>query len=170
MATQVEGSARVGRVRLSVLAGAVGAISLVAFAVVLVVVGEKSAGCGDRLPAGECAAALRIAHHQAVRLAPRHTDLNRNGWPANIRVVTAWERGGTVEQPNIGPACRSGRLVTVDLIGAFTIVVSPPPGATHTSVRDVRVEIDAATRRACLLSVRSGHATVAAATVLFRRD
>jgi hypothetical protein len=117
----------------------------------------------------ECAIALRIAHHQAARLAT-HDAIERQGWPSNIRIVAARNRAGTVGQPNIGPPCRSGGLVTVDLIGVFAIVVSPPPGVDDTTVHDVQLDIDQTTGRACLLTVRTGSASVPpGATVLFRR-
>jgi hypothetical protein len=171
---------RPGRPRVVVAAvvGAIGAVALVAV-LVATLTGRGStpptASGACRHPGAltprECVIALRIAHHQAV-LGATHRFKLEDGWPANIRIVTARAHPGTSVAHNAGPPCLSGRLLSIDLIGRFPyIAYSPLAGHEEHPVHDVSIDADAVTGRACLSGIRIGHAIVApGATVLFRRE
>lgn len=166
--------------RTRALVAVAGAVAVVAVVAVLVatLTGRRStsqpgsAACPGpgRLTPRECAIALRIAHHQAVLADLHHVKLE-DGWPANIRIVTARAHHGTSVSHNAGPPCRSGQLLTIELIGRFThIVISPMPGEKHTFVHGVTILADAVTGRACLTGAQTGQVAVPpGATVLFRR-
>jgi hypothetical protein len=127
----------------------------------------------------QCRAALSIAHREAKRhVIAGGTAPDTSGWPASISTVAGSLRSGTVAQPNIGPACVSGWLLTVRLLGSFqSIAVAPPAVAAGEAgppassvVHGVSVDLDARTLRPCLLAVHTGVIRLPAhAVVLFRR-
>jgi hypothetical protein len=116
--------------------------------------------CGPAISAEVCARVLSYAREQANRSVSRPAP-DPDGWPGAVTLVSVLEHAGTETQPNVGPACDSGQLVTVDVIGTFDrVAVAPPPLASGQpahdyTVDDIVINADAQSGRACLLSVRS---------------
>jgi len=84
-------------------------------------------------------------------------------YAATITSATATVGKGIETQTNVGPACTSGTLLYIKLIGTFpTIVAGPVPtaGASGTSndnsVSAILITADPASGKACLLGVRTG--------------
>jgi hypothetical protein len=95
-------------------------------------------------------------------------------YAATVTSATATVGVGTVTDPNAGPACTSGTLLHIKLIGTFpTIVVGGPstgaPGASNDySVTTVLVTADPESGKPCEVSVRIDPATPdPGATLLF---
>ena len=94
---------------------------------------------------------------------------------ATVTSATATVGEGTVTDPNAGPACTSGTLIHIKLIGTFpTIVVGllPTAGAPNASndysVRAVLVTADPESGKPCDIGVQTGSATPdPGATLLF---
>ncbi len=125
----------------------------------------------------DCAIALRIAHAEAVKTASGQTQASTRGnaWPDSLDTVTAGVHVGAIGQSNTGHPCRSGRVLSVELIGDFTTVVSPPPvlacqPTPDYSVHAVDLDVDHASGQICRIGARTG--TVSArsdATVIYHR-
>ena len=101
------------------------------------------------LTAAERAHAVALAQHEAAR--DRGT----------ITSAFATVGPGIVRDPNTGSTCLSGRLLHVKLIGSFPIpvtgvITSPGESQPSTAVHAVMLTADAASGRACLLSVQTG--------------
>jgi hypothetical protein len=134
--------------------------------------------CGAKVSVQICARVLRYAQKQANDSVLRPAS-NSNTWPEAVTVVSALRHSGTQRQPNVGPACISGQLVAVDVIGVFGKVgVAPPalqPGqpTPDYTVDDIVITADAVTGRACLVSVRTREAGPAhapdGATIVYAR-
>ena len=83
-------------------------------------------------------------------------------YAATVTSATATVGVGTVTDPNAGPACTSGTLLHIKLIGTFpTIVVGGPstgaPGASNNySVSAVLVTADPESGKPCLIGVQTG--------------
>jgi hypothetical protein len=95
-------------------------------------------------------------------------------YEATVTSATATVGEGSVTDPNAGPACTSGTLLHIKLIGTFpTIVVGGPstgaPGASNdNSVTTVLVTADPKSGKPCDVSVRTDQATPdPGATLLF---
>jgi len=95
-------------------------------------------------------------------------------YAATVTSATATVGVGTVTDPNAGPACTSGTLLHIKLIGTFpTIVVGGPstgaPGASNDYlVTTVLVTADPESGKPCEVSVRIDPATPdPGATLLF---
>jgi hypothetical protein len=96
-------------------------------------------------------------------------------YKATVTSATATVGEGTVTDPNAGPACTSGTLLHIKLLGTFpTIVVAPPstndaPTADNDySVTAVSITADPESGKPCDISVQTGSTTPdAGATVLF---
>ena len=95
-------------------------------------------------------------------------------YAATVTSATATVGVGTVTDPNAGPACTSGTLLHIKLIGTFpTIVVGGPstgaPGASNdNSVTTVLVTADPESGKPCEIGVRIDRATPdPGATLLF---
>jgi hypothetical protein len=94
---------------------------------------------------------------------------------ATVTSATATVGEGTVTDPNAGPACTSGTLLHIQLIGTFpTILVGPMPStgapgpSTDYSVTAVLVTADPASGQPCDISVQTGPRTPdPGATLLF---
>ena len=112
---------------------------------------SHSAAAGDPVRYGPLSAEQYAA---AVRIAK--ADLARDD--GKVTSATAILRRGRVRTPNLHGTCTSGRVIRILLIGRFRHVdVSVAPGEPTGPVRAVRYVADAATGRACLVSVRIGH-------------
>jgi hypothetical protein len=111
------------------------------------------------------------AKHDGVDDPANHGPLTAEQYAAAVRIVqrevasekasltsaTAILTRGRVRNANVGPACTSGHLIRIRLLGRFPrITVSPPPGGRGGPVRLVGITADAATGRACLLGVGTG--------------
>jgi hypothetical protein len=97
-------------------------------------------------------------------------------YAATVTSATATVGEGTVTDPNAGPACTSGTLLHIKLIGTFpTIVVGGPstgaPGASNdNSVTTVLVTADPESGKPCDVTVRIDPATPdPGAALLFTR-
>jgi hypothetical protein len=98
-------------------------------------------------------------------------------YAATVTSATATVGEGTVTDPNVGPACTSGTLLHIKLIGTFpTIAVGPQPtasapGASNDySVSAVLITADPTSGNACDLSVQTGPTTPdPGATLLFTK-
>jgi hypothetical protein len=98
-------------------------------------------------------------------------------YAATVTSATATVGDGTVTDPNAGPACTSGTLLHIKLIGTFpTIVVgllptAGAPGASNdNSVSAVLITADPESGKACLLGVQTGPTTPdPGATLLFKK-
>jgi hypothetical protein len=95
-------------------------------------------------------------------------------YSATVTSATATVGVGTVTDPNAGPACTSGTLLQIKLIGTFpTIVVGGPstgaPGSSNDyTVSAVLVTADPESGKPCLIGVRTGStAPDPGATLLF---
>jgi hypothetical protein len=95
-------------------------------------------------------------------------------YAATVTSATATVGVGTVTDPNAGPACTSGTLLHIKLIGTFpTIVVGGPstgaPGAsTDYSVSAVLITADPESGKPCDIGVQTGPTTPdPGATLLF---
>lgn len=95
-------------------------------------------------------------------------------YEATVTSATATVGEGTVTDPNAGPACTSGTLLHIKLIGTFpTIVVGGPstgaPGASNDyTVTTVLITADPESGKPCEIGVRTDPATPdPGATVLF---
>jgi len=95
-------------------------------------------------------------------------------YSATVTSATATVGVGTVTDPNAGPACTSGTLLHIKLIGTFpTIVVGgPSTGAPGTnddySVTAVLITADPESGKPCEISVQTGATTPdPGATLLF---
>jgi hypothetical protein len=89
----------------------------------------------------------------AVRIVQREVRDQK----ASLTSATAILRPGTVLQANVGPACTSGHLIRIRLLGRFPHIVTG--GTTDGSggrVTEVDIAADAATGRACELGVGTG--------------
>jgi hypothetical protein len=98
-------------------------------------------------------------------------------YAATVTSATATVGTGTVTDPNAGPACTSGTLLHIKLIGTFpTIVVGGPstgaPGASNDyTVSAVLITADPETGKACDISVETGpQAPDPGATLLFTQS
>ena len=86
-------------------------------------------------------------------------------YSATVSSATATVGVGTVTDPNAGPACTSGTLLHIKLIGTFpTIVVGGPstgaPGASNDySVTAVLITADPESGKPCDISVQNGATT-----------
>ena len=133
--------------------------------------------CGPDVPAQFCASLLHYAHLQANRSVSQPAR-DPDAWPDAVTLVSVLQHVGTETQPNVGPPCDSGQLLTVDVIGTFDRVVVAPgpilPGrpTPDYSVDDIVITADAHSGRPCLLSVRTRAAGVAQApedaTIVYR--
>jgi hypothetical protein len=128
-----------------------------------------SASAALHLAGSDLSIALRVGHSEAARATG--TPSSGVAWPRGVTSVSALSRAGTLTDSNTGHPCTSGALLVVTVIGRFPrIAVSPPPGATDTTVHAVVATADARTGQVCLRSVRTGRVTPSAgAAVLFRR-
>jgi hypothetical protein len=98
-------------------------------------------------------------------------------YAATVTSATATVGEGTVMDPNAGPACTSGTLLHIKLIGTFpTIAVGAPPTADEPSTNDdssvsaMLITADPESGKACDLSVQTGPTTPdPGATVLFTK-
>ena len=82
---------------------------------------------------------------------------------ATIDSASVTVSGGTVDQPNTGHVCDSGRLLRIRLIGDFPHIVTTGPvslegttTAQDTSVGAVLLTADYQTGKVCLVGVRTG--------------
>ncbi len=111
------------------------------------------------------------AKHDGVDDPANHGPLTSEQYAAAVRIVqrevtkekatltsaTAIVTRGKVRDANVGPACTSGHLIRIRLLGRFPrITVSPPPGGKGGPVRLVGITADATTGRACLVGVGTG--------------
>jgi len=97
-------------------------------------------------------------------------------YAATVTSATATVGEGTVTDPNTGPACTSGTLLHIKLIGTFpTIAAGAPPTAGASSISDysvsaVLITADPESGKACDLSVQTGPTTPdPGATLLFTK-
>jgi hypothetical protein len=97
-------------------------------------------------------------------------------YAATVTSATATVGVGTVTDPNAGPACTSGTLLHIKLIGTFpTIVVAGPstgaPGASNDySVTAVLITADPESGKPCDISVQTGSTSPdPGATLLFTK-
>jgi hypothetical protein len=95
-------------------------------------------------------------------------------YAATVTSATATVGEGTVTDPNAGPACTSGTLLHIKLIGTFpTISVGGPstgaPSASNDdSVIAVLITADPESGKPCLIGVQTGATTPdPGATLLF---
>jgi hypothetical protein len=110
----------------------------------------KRDGIDDQASRGPLTAEQYAA---AVRIVQREVKRQK----ASLTSATAILVRGKVRDATVGPACTSGHLIRIRLLGRFPhITVSPPPGAPGGPVRLVGITVDAATGRACLLGVGTG--------------
>ena len=85
---------------------------------------------------------------------------------ATLTSATATVGAGTETQPNAGPACTSGTLLHIKLIGTFPRVVADLAG--RASVSTVLITADPESGKPCLISVQTGLTTPdSGATLLF---
>jgi hypothetical protein len=100
------------------------------------------------LSADQYAAAVRVAQHQADRLAGRLTS------------ATAVVRPGQVSQANLAGACDSGSVVRIRLTGRFPhLATGGAVGSPGGPVTTVDITADGTSGRACLLGVATGKPT-----------
>jgi hypothetical protein len=97
-------------------------------------------------------------------------------YAATVTSATATVGVGTVTDPNAGPACTSGTLLHIKLIGTFpTIVVGGPstgaPGASNDySVSALLITADPESGKPCDIGVQTGPTTPdPGATLLFTK-
>ena len=81
-----------------------------------------------------------------------------------VTSATATIGEGTVMDPNAGPACTSGRLLHIKLIGTFPRIVhggygGPPPTPSYAPVSALLLTADAVSGKACLIGVQTGATT-----------
>jgi hypothetical protein len=89
----------------------------------------------------------------AVRVAQREVREKK----ASLTSATAILRRGTVVRANVGPACTSGHLIRIRLLGRFPhIVTGGTTGGSGGRFTEVDIAADAATGRACELGVGTG--------------
>jgi hypothetical protein len=96
-------------------------------------------------------------------------------YAATVTSATATVGEGTVTDPNAGPACTSGTLLHIKLIGTFPTIgvgllptAGAPDASEDTSVTTVLVTADPASGKPCDISVRIDHTTPdPGATLLF---
>jgi hypothetical protein len=92
---------------------------------------------------------------------------------ATVTSATATVGQGTVTDPNAGPACTSGTLLRIKLIGTFNIATTgfggqPTPSSEPVSA--VMITADPESGKACDLSVQTGPTTPdPGATLLFTK-
>jgi hypothetical protein len=85
---------------------------------------------------------------------------------ATLTSATATVGAGTETQPNAGPACTSGTLLHIKLIGTFPTIVADLAGGA--SVSTVLITADPESGKPCLISVQTGLTTPdPGATLLF---
>jgi hypothetical protein len=85
---------------------------------------------------------------------------------ATITSATATVGAGTETQPNAGPACTSGTLLNIKLIGTFPTVVADLAGGA--SVSTLLITADPESGKPCVIAVQTGLTTPdPGATVLF---
>lgn len=86
---------------------------------------------------------------------------------ATVSSASAIARSGTTEESNTGYPCTSGRELQIKLIGTFPHAVTTGAGgptgspASDSTVRAMIITADAASGRACLISVQTGNGAVA---------
>lgn len=110
-----------------------------------------------------------------IAVTVAHAEMKK--YAATVTSATATVGEGTVMDPNAGPACTSGTLLHIKLIGTFpTIAVGAPPttgapsASNDYSVSAVLITADAGSGKACDLSVQTGPTTPApGATLLFTK-
>ena len=115
-------------------------------------------------------------HEFNVAVAIARAQADKAGATAGT-TATATVGVGTVTDANVGPACTSGTLLHIKLIGTFTHIVttgSPTDDAssegTAYSVSAVLITADPASGKACLVSVQTGAVTPdPGATLLFTK-
>lgn len=102
------------------------------------------------------------AHEFNVAVAIARAEADKGGATAGT-TATATVGVGTVTDSNVGPACTSGTLLHIKLIGTFTKIVttgSPTDDASGAnndySVTAVLITADPASATACLVSVQTG--------------
>jgi hypothetical protein len=109
----------------------------------------------------------------AVAIARAETEK----YAATVTSATATVGAGTVTDPNAGPACTSGTLLHIKLLGTFptiSIGLTPTAGAPSASndysVSAVLITADPESGKACDISVRIGANTPdPGATLLFAK-
>jgi hypothetical protein len=85
---------------------------------------------------------------------------------ATVTSATATVGAGTEMQPNAGPACTSGTLLHIKLIGTFPTVVADLAGGA--SVTTLLITADPESGKPCVIAVQTGLTTPdPGATVLF---
>jgi hypothetical protein len=85
---------------------------------------------------------------------------------ATLTSATATVGAGTETQPNAGPACTSGTLLHIKLIGTFPTIVADLAGGA--SVSTVLITADPESGKPCLIAVQTGLTTPdPGATLLF---
>jgi hypothetical protein len=85
---------------------------------------------------------------------------------ATVTSATATVGAGTETQTNAGPACTSGTLLHIKLIGTFPTIVADLAGGA--SVSTVLITADPESGKPCLIGVQTGPTTPdPGATLLF---
>jgi hypothetical protein len=84
-------------------------------------------------------------------------------YAATVTSATATVGEGTVTDPNAGPACTSGTLLHIKLIGTFPTISTTGTGAQPTPtvapVSAVLITADPASGKPCLIGVQTGPTT-----------
>ena len=127
-------------------------------------------GCGKGANSARADAALghgSLTNQQfAAAVAVARAEARKD--EAVLTSATATIGDGTETDPNAGPACTSGKLLHIKLIGTFPHIVTGglPPPATNGPVTIVLVSADAISGKPCLIGVRTDAATPEPGAVL----